>query len=265
MRKAEAVKPRLFKNSYVFKGYAVKSSDQSRSSQPHNTTDNLSLQQNYPYTPAQIASLEKTISPARLSTYQRLSEGNVVDAIRLYHWNMALGQSLHIPIQTLEVSLRNSIAEAIENCFGQNWYSQPRFETILSGWAKTTLQDTVSTVTDNNSRRGKPVTAGDVIANLSFGFWRELLKSRYDRHIWNKQLVTAFPHLPANKNNQDIYDRINKIIKLRNRISHHEPIIRGKLNSVYNSMLEVTGWICLDTRDWVKHHCNFNVVHSNRP
>jgi hypothetical protein len=254
-----------FQNSYVFKRYAVRSSDLPRSSHTYNTIDNPSLQHDYPYTPAQIASLEKTISPARLSTYQRLSRGNVVDAIRLYHWNMALGQSLYIPIQVLEVSLRNSIAEASENCFGQNWYSQRRFETILSGWAKTTLQATVSSVTDNNSRRGKPVTVGDVIANLSFGFWRELLKSRYDRHIWNKQLAIAFPHLSTNKSNQDVYDRVNKIIKLRNRISHHEPIIKGRLHSIYNSMLEVTGWICLDTRDWVEHHCDFDTVYNNRP
>jgi hypothetical protein len=120
------------------------------------------LQPEYPYTPVQIASLEKTISPARFSTYQRLSGGDAVNALRFYYWNMALGQSLHIPIQSLEVSLRNTISNAINSLFGQDWYLQA-------------------------------------------------------------------------------------------------------LNSLYNSMLEVTGWICLDTRDWVEHYCDFDTVYNNRP
>lgn len=222
------------------------------------------MQQQYPYTPVQIASLKKTISPARLSTYQRESGGNTVSALRLYHWNMALGQSLYIPIQSLEVSLRNRISSVINDLFGQDWYIQARFETILSSWAKKTLNEAVGKAKKESRKKRKPMTEGNVIANLSFGFWGELLAPRYNKHLWNKKLNTAFPHLPATKNSQDIYNLVNKIIKLRNRISHHEPIIKGGLIALYNSMLEVIGWICLDTRDWVEHHCDFNTVHNNR-
>ncbi|MEM8723811.1 MAG: Abi family protein [Cyanobacteria bacterium P01_G01_bin.39] len=223
------------------------------------------MQHQYPYTSSQIASLEKSISPARISTYQRISGGNKVKALELYYWNMALGQSLYVSLQTLEVSLRNAIAEAIEHIFGQTWYAQARFKTILSSWSRTALESTVRKVTANNKRRGKPVSAGDIVANLTFSFWRELLKQRYDVHLWNSQLKIAFPNLPVRRDNQDIYNRVNKIISLRNRIAHHEPIIASKLTSLYNSMLEIIGWICLDTRDWVDHHCDFMTVHGNRP
>jgi Abi-like protein len=223
------------------------------------------LQPEYPYTPVQIASLEKTISPARFSTYQRLSGGDAVNALRFYYWNMALGQSLHIPIQSLEVSLRNTISNAINSLFGQDWYLQARFKTILTPWAERTLNAAVAQANKESRRKRKPVAEGDVIANLSFGFWGELLAPRYNKHIWNKKLNIAFPDLPATKNSQNIYNLVHKIIKLRNRISHHEPIISGQLNSLYNSMLEVTGWICLDTRDWVEHHCDFDTVYNNRP
>jgi hypothetical protein len=117
----------------------------------------------------------------------------------------------------------------------------------------------------NNRQKKKPVTEGDVVANLVFGFWGELLTSRYDKHIWKKSRSTAFPHLPTTKDSQDIYNRVHEIIKLRNRISHHEPIVRKKLEFLYASMLEVTGWICADTRNWVEHHCDFDAVHRNRP
>ena len=223
------------------------------------------MQLPYPYTSAQIASLEKSISPARLSTYQIVSGGNTADAIRLYYWNIALGQSLHLPIQTVEVSLRNTISDSIESLFGQQWYSATKFQLILTPWAKKTLREAVKKTIRNNRRKNKPVTAGDVIANLSFGFWRELLKTHYDPHIWKKKLSVAFPNLPANKSNQDVYNLVDKIIKLRNRISHHEPIIRGGLVPLYNSMLDTIGWICLDTRGWVEHHCDFKAIHTNRP
>ena len=263
--KPKLFQPRLFKILYVSKRFAAKSSDRPRSSQIHINVNYLKLQQQYSYTPVQIASLKKTISPARLSTYQIASGGNTVDALRLYHWNMALGQSLHIPIQSLEVSLRNTISSTINSLFGQNWYVQARFKTILTSWAKSTLNDAVNKANKESRRKRKPITEGDVIANLSFGFWGELLASRYDKHLWNKKLNIAFPHLPATKNSQDIYNPVHKIIKLRNRISHHEPIIKRGLLPIYNSMLDVIGWICLDTRDWVEHHCDFDAVHSNPP
>ena len=219
-----------------------------RSSQAHNTVRYSNLQDKYLYTPVQIASLEKSISPARLSTYQKLSNGTLVDAIRIYHWNIALGQSLYLPIQNLEVSLRNTISNSIENLFGLHWYSELKFEMILTSWAKQTLKETVKKTQQKKRNR---LTPGDVVANLTFGFWREMLKRHYDRHIWNKKLSVAFPYLPDTKNNQDVYNSVDQIIKLRNRISHHEPIIKkGKLRFLYVSMLEIIGWICLDTKDW---------------
>jgi len=189
----------------------------------------------------------------------------MADAIRLYYWNIALGQSLHLPIQTVEVSLRNTISDSIESLFGQQWYSAVKFQLILTPWAKKTLREAVQKTTKNNKRKNKPVTAGDVIANLSFGFWRELLKTHYDPHIWKKKLSVAFPNLPPTKNNQDVYKSVDKIIKLRNRISHHEPIIRGGLVPLYNSMLDTIGWICRDTRGWVEYHCDFEESYANRP
>lgn len=220
----------------------------------------------YTYTPVKIASLEKSISPARLSTYQKLSNGNKVDAILLYHWNIALGQSLYLPIQKVEVSLRNTISTSIENLFGQHWYSAPNFQIILTTWAKKTLKEAVQKTQKNGRTKNRLITPGDVVSNLSFGFWRELLKTHYDKHIWNKKLSVTFPYLPIKKNNQDVYNLIDKIIKLRNRISHHEPIIKqNKLCSLYSSMLVIIGWICLDTKDWVEHHCDFNTVYHNPP
>jgi hypothetical protein len=41
---------------------------------------------------------------------------------------------------------------------------------------------------------------------------------------------------------------------LRNRIAHHEPIFTRHLAADFRSILEVSGWICTKTADWIRHH-----------
>lgn len=219
------------------------------------------MQPQYSYTPPKITSLERSISSARLSTYERESNGTKADAIHLYYWNMSLSQSLYVPIQTLEVSLRNIVSASISTIFGQNWYLQARFKKTLAVWANDLLEKAVDKATTSTSKKGKSLTEGDVIANLSFGFWGELLAKRYESSIWKKRLSVAFPNLKS-RQIQDVYQSVHKIIRLRNRISHHEPIISHKLPSLYNLMREIIGWICLDTKDWVECHCDFSEVYN---
>lgn len=123
------------------------------------------------------------------------------------------------------------------------------------------LEKAVKKASDKTAKKGKSLTEGDVIANLSFGFWGELLAKRDESSIWNKRLSVAFPNLKSTQI-QDVYQPVHEIIKLRNRISHHEPIINQKLPSLYNSTREIIGWICLDTKDWVEYHCDFDEVYN---
>ncbi|NJK58560.1 MAG: Abi family protein [Pleurocapsa sp. SU_5_0] len=150
------------------------------------------MQPKYSYTRPKTTSLAKSISPARLSTYGRLSNGTKADAIHLYYWNMSLSQSLYIPIQTLEVSLRNIVSNSISSVFGQDWYLQARFKKTLDGWANTSLEKAIEKATESTSKKGKLLTEGDVIANLSFGFWGALLAQRYKLSIWNKRFPRVF-------------------------------------------------------------------------
>ena len=38
----------------------------------------------------------------------------------------------------------------------------------------------------------------------------------------------------------------------RNRIAHHEPIHRRDLNLEHEYLLETVGWMCADSRSWIK-------------
>lgn len=224
----------------------------------------------YPYTSTIHRSLEKAISQPRLARYLSASGGCRDTALKLYHWNSVLSQSMIFPLHILEVCLRNTISNSLKASFGNKWYIHKGFLTALDRFS----EDQLRKVYEQKGKRKKILTEGDIISELTFGFWRELLKSRYNKHIWTKKsptgktlLKNSFPNLPFNKNRQDIYDNINNFVKLRNRISHYEAIydiddLRGKY---YEKILDTTGWICCDTLDWLNFHSTFIDTLSAKP
>src|SRR5271165_2695883 len=78
--------------------------------------------------PALIDALNVSISRDRLATY--LTAVGHVDterALKLYLWNTSIGEAFHLPIQGVEVALRNAINLALSAEFGTNWWSSDRF------------------------------------------------------------------------------------------------------------------------------------------
>ncbi|WP_297005146.1 hypothetical protein [uncultured Corynebacterium sp.] len=91
---------------------------------------------------------------------------------------------------------------------------------------------------------------GHLVSNCMFGFWVSLLDAGggtgfpAPRHevshdeIWDRELLlTAFPggrpvatteHGAAGKLNRSwVHEQVRKVHLLRNRVAHHEPLIRG--------------------------------------
>ena len=65
------------------------------------------------YTADQIAALELTISPERLSTYVAMAGGDKALAILLYERNILLSEGLYGVLQRLEVGVRNAFHDAL--------------------------------------------------------------------------------------------------------------------------------------------------------
>lgn len=96
------------------------------------------------------------------------------------------------------------------------------------------------------------------MAELTFGFWIDLLQHSKHMSLWvGRRLHTAFPH--ARRHRKLIHERLKNIQLLRNRISHHEPVLTGS-NTLYNGdgvitlaeVHECIEWVCTDTAQWIK-------------
>ena len=127
------------------------------------------------------------------------------------------------------------------------------------------------------NRRGFTPSIPDIVAATSLGFWRELSKPRYAADIWQKgRLGLTFPHILAGKDLRKdlevIHGRVDGLVKLRNRIAHHEPIIHskgsmrgGSLRERHSEMLELLRWMDPNFSLWVESHDNFAVIIEECP
>ena len=63
-----------------------------------------------------------TISRERFSTYLTGAGHDESRALALYLWNAQVGAAFHIPLQAVEVALRNSVNHALVAKFGAEWW-----------------------------------------------------------------------------------------------------------------------------------------------
>ncbi len=98
---------------------------------------------------------------------------------------------------------------------------------------------------DELRKQQKPYEPGRVVAELKLGFWVSLLSTNYEQRLWPKLLPTVFPYLPRSKRTRStVAGRFQEIRRLRNRVSHHEPIYRSKtLAQHYRNIEEAIGWM----------------------
>jgi len=193
-----------------------------------------------PFTHDELHALPDIFSAPRFATYLAEKNGNRVEALELYQWNLEVSCAFFAPLQVCEVSIRNAISEAIELTYGANWPYEQSFEISLANPPRA-----YSPRRNLLQLRNQPTT-GKIIAELKFVFWERMFTSRHDGTIWNHHLRTVLPHMEVGKTVQelrrDAYDTLNAIRDLRNRIAHHEPIFRRDIQEEFDRIKTVVGW-----------------------
>jgi hypothetical protein len=184
------------------------------------------------------------LSPARLRPY--VTATGPVGALDLYAWNCRASTALFELIGWFEIAWRNNIDRAI--CAGRgpdarHWLFDRTFPLRPRTW------DRVSAAVRNVGGHRQPVP-GQVIAELSLGFWR-FTASGYRQTVWMNYLSHAFPHAPRRPQAARMDRQLDRIIKLRNRIAHHEPIWRlTDVPDTVEDMLAIGSWISPTMAAW---------------
>ncbi|MEM9426225.1 MAG: hypothetical protein AAGA06_05940 [Pseudomonadota bacterium] len=210
---------------------------------------------------APVHSLTEIISPLRLGTYLNAAGHNAERALQLYLWNAKIGEAFHLPIQAVEVGLRNRVNDGLVHVFGAEWWQQQDFVDVAEG----TRLDDVQLVLRRLDSKGKERSTGQVVAGLSFGFWVAMLHRRYNPEIWSHCLRSAFPKMPAGITRDVLHTDVREIAEFRNRIWHHEPIFRRNLSNDFSMCMKVVQWLCPEKAAWIRPHCRVQSMLREKP
>lgn len=242
--------------------------------------------------PKCLPTIRQALSDPRLDAYRLTPSENDLDLMARYAWNMDLCAALYPTLHLLEVVLRNSLNAALiyHHSGDMRWYEQPSaFSTTKSphNFAYDNVQKAIARVS-KVAQPFAPDAPGRVVAELNFGFWTSLLSKQYGspksvqrnwRPLWPDLVPKAFPHFPAatgtKRDREVLATRFDNIRKLRNRVSHHESIWKGRPDSATNSMvrldnqfqeiIEALGWMSPEVVYAATTLSNFMVVLNAGP
>jgi hypothetical protein len=214
-----------------------------------------------PLSEEEIIAILAAISPDRFRTYLSAAGYDVNRALGLYLWNARLGEAFHLPIQAVEVALRNSINIALSNVYTPNWWECKSLFDLLDEERKGDLFVVFRRIWNRNQE----LYTGEVVAGLSFGFWVGMLDGRYNPPIWGGQLRSAFPHLPKERSRKSLHTSARKVATLRNRISHHEPLIGRDTLADFSNLMTLLDWISPAKAKWTREHCRVPQIVRERP
>ncbi len=203
------------------------------------------------FTPEELTRLTSTISAPRLGRYVRTCRDNVSTALKLYQWNLEISAAFFLPLQMLEVTVRNAVAEAIEAAYGPNWTHSRSFMFSLSAPRKAfNARQHLMSIAVRHTVPSK------VIADLNFIFWQKMLVRSLDSPLWNPHLCTVFPNMEKCKTTQQLrtglHDGLETLRTLRNRIAHHEPIFERDLHYDLHLIDTLIGYRCQHTVNWMR-------------
>ena len=216
--------------------------------------------------------LERLISPPRFSTYVAACDGDRSRAVELYHWTGQVGGAFLVDYRHLEITLRNTLDTTLQVYVegtvnwpaGTPWFDDERW--VRHHWWDSRAEEILKTAKRQAGRGKLKPTQGAIVAELSFAFWRYMISSRYAQSFWTPVLDSTFVGIPgttADDRRAHLEEHLIPLLKLRNRIAHHEPIFRpfvraGKgghrrrvtIEQHHVLLIDVLRWIDRDFADW---------------
>lgn len=229
------------------------------------------------------------LHPARLQPYLDASGQNERRALSLYLWNSEMTAAIQQVLAHTEVVLRNAMdRELLEWNRSQpggaaSWLLQPP-EAPLRSLTKSKRPDALKRAQKEAGRRpaghprhGAPVTHDDVLAQVMFGMWKDLLPNHAPdanphnadninrKRMWDEALHKAFHHQLGDPDGVLTYTRVVNIHQLRNRVSHMEPVLSVNFQARMKDIAALVSSIDPAVSQWVTGQSRVSEVSKRRP
>jgi len=219
-------------------------------------------------TQVEINTIINTLSPLRISTFQRATGFSAnADVLEIYKWNALASGAFFSSLHICEITVRNGVAGAIERTYGSNWPWNSTFEGSLPQVPGNQFKPRSELIQVRNKM--KVGDTGKVIAELKFAFWCHMFTRRYDGRIWNPHIRKEFPFLPLHLSDSDgrllMHQNFDALRIFRNRIAHHEHIFSQPLIDHHQRIKDLIKWRCNNSSYWLSQWEMVTNVLANKP
>lgn len=192
-------------------------------------------------------------SEARISRYLN-ADDSMESVIEQYHANVQLSEAMIPTLHYFEICMRNKIDQMIKHHYSIDWLASPLSPLHLSESDITKIKHTTTKL--RMERKADP-SHDDIVAQMTFGFWRSFFHRKYDPIIWHRNglIKSVFPHLlRSNRTRSYVEQKILKIKDIRNRIAHHEDVLMHKISiiDVHSMCYELISAMSLEALEMLK-------------
>ena len=180
-----------------------------------------------------FADFQHILSPERLNRYVVACGNDTRKAMSLYRLNLNLSQEVFTLLSCFEVSLRNAIDRELTARYGVDWLR----DSVANGgiFDIGSCRDSARIISKayNRLNRNGEYTHYKLLAEMEFGVWKYMFANPQYRAT-GQILLRIFPNKPRSSaeiqyNNTYMFNELDGINILRNRIAHHEPICNSKI------------------------------------
>ena len=207
---------------------------------------------------------EQIISSERMSRYVAACGGDTRKAMTLYRYNVELAQSVFAIIGFFEVALRNAIDRQLTSAFGNEWLKESIMPTGIFNIPNAHKTCEIITNAYHRLHRDGLYSHTKLLAEMEFGVWKYMFSPVQYRQT-GKCLLRIFPNRPrssasAQYNPSYVFNELDKINTLRNRIAHHEPICfptqrdeiyTDYIRNEYQKILALLDWMGIKSSDFL--------------
>lgn len=214
------------------------------------------------------------LHPARMQPYLEATQHNEMHALALYQWHTELAAAVQQILGITEIVLRNAMDARLQwwnranGGMSDSWLLSPPVPPLRSLIERKRVS-ALRAASHNALRRGpghqrygQKVQHNDVLAQVMFGMWKDLLpnqtagasltsiKNLNRDRLWDEALREAFPHI-SDSDGSITFWRVADLHRLRNRVSHMEPLLDENLQSLMRQAFSLMKSIEPAVEAWV--------------
>lgn len=207
-----------------------------------------------------------------MERYLTACGGDTRKAMTLYRYNLQISQEMFTIVSCFEVALRNAIDRKLTDNLGENLL---RDSILPDGvFTEPILRKTRDIIAFAHRKltQSHSYSHPKLLAEMEFGIWKYMF-SPIQYRVTGRNLLAIFPNKPRSSremqyNQTYIFNELDKVNSLRNRIAHHETICFATNTStidtsyvinIYSKIKTLFSWMDIDSNSLL-----YGLDHINR-